>query len=155
MLRLTACYADAWNTPGPGYRTTGYVGESPTSMPPSRGEGRDPRTLRRTVGLELFDGDLASANAGVARFATSIEDLARAVDAYEALGFDDLIVGLRPQTKRSLDRLADALRLLGRASANSSLTMSGHIRLARGRRKPACFDTRSSTSWTAGGRFRR
>jgi hypothetical protein len=27
------------------------------------------------------------------------------------LGFDDLIIGLEPMTERSLDRLADALRL--------------------------------------------
>jgi hypothetical protein len=45
----------------------------------------------------------------------STDTLARAIDAYEALGFDDLIVGLRPQTKRSIDRLAEALRLVGRS----------------------------------------
>jgi hypothetical protein len=39
----------------------------------------------------------------------SVNGLVRAFEAYEALGFDDLIVGLRPPTKRSLDLLATAL----------------------------------------------
>jgi hypothetical protein len=35
------------------------------------------------------------------------------IDAYEVLGFDDVIVVLQPMTGRSLDRLAEALRLRG------------------------------------------
>jgi hypothetical protein len=42
-------------------------------------------------------------------FAASIDDLASALEAYEALGFDEIIVGLRPQTQRLLDHLAEAL----------------------------------------------
>jgi hypothetical protein len=38
----------------------------------------------------------------------------RAIDAYEALAFDDVIVVLQPMTGRSLDRLAEPLRLRGR-----------------------------------------
>ena len=32
------------------------------------------------------------------------------IDAYEALGFNDVIIGLEPMTERSLDRLGEALR---------------------------------------------
>jgi hypothetical protein len=41
----------------------------------------------------------------------SVDQLARAIDAHEQLGFDDLIVQLAPKTPRSLDRLAEALEL--------------------------------------------
>jgi hypothetical protein len=47
-------------------------------------------------------------------FGGSVDELARSIDAYEALGFDDLIVGLEPMNERSLDRLAEALRLAAR-----------------------------------------
>jgi hypothetical protein len=47
-------------------------------------------------------------------FAGSIEELAGAIDAHEALGVDDLIVELEPETERSLDRLAKVLRLRNR-----------------------------------------
>ena len=40
-----------------------------------------------------------------------MDKLARAIDAYEQLGFDDLIVQLAHKTLRSLDRLAEALEL--------------------------------------------
>jgi hypothetical protein len=41
----------------------------------------------------------------------SVDELAWAIDAYEQLGFDDLIIQLEPKTARSLDRLAEALEL--------------------------------------------
>ena len=40
-----------------------------------------------------------------------MDELARAIDAHERLGLDDLIVQLEPKTTRSLDRLAEALEL--------------------------------------------
>ena len=40
-----------------------------------------------------------------------MDKLARAIDAYEQLGFDDLILQLEPKTTRSLDHLAEALEL--------------------------------------------
>jgi hypothetical protein len=40
-----------------------------------------------------------------------VDELARAIDAHERLGLDDLIVQLEPKTTRSLDRLAEALEL--------------------------------------------
>ena len=36
-------------------------------------------------------------------FGGSVDELARAIDAHERLGFDDLIVQLEPKTTRSLD----------------------------------------------------
>jgi hypothetical protein len=41
------------------------------------------------------------------------EDLAAGLDGYRRLGIDDLIIGLRPVTVRSIDRLAETLALRG------------------------------------------
>jgi hypothetical protein len=83
--------------------------------PALEGEGRDPTTLRRTVGIEVLNPSAtASTAAEDAAFAGSIDELARAIDAYEELGVDDLLVQLEPKTERSLDRLAEALRLRNR-----------------------------------------
>jgi alkanesulfonate monooxygenase SsuD/methylene tetrahydromethanopterin reductase-like flavin-dependent oxidoreductase (luciferase family) len=114
MLQLTARYADAWNTAWfglPDERLRQRMAALETAL---EHEGRDPSTLRRTVGAEVLDPDLTNSDVGESGLVASTDALARAIDAYAALGFDDLIVGLRPQTKRSLDRLAEALRLLGR-----------------------------------------
>jgi hypothetical protein len=51
-------------------------------------ESRNPATLRRTVGMDcdLTDPHQASGSS----FAASVDELARAIDAYERLGIDDL-----------------------------------------------------------------
>jgi hypothetical protein len=75
-------------------------------------EGRDPATLRRTVGMDVQDPDAAaSADPDDVPFRGSVSELAEALDEYAELGFDDVIVGLDPRSERSLDRLAEAVRL--------------------------------------------
>jgi alkanesulfonate monooxygenase SsuD/methylene tetrahydromethanopterin reductase-like flavin-dependent oxidoreductase (luciferase family) len=115
MLRLTARYADVWNTAWFGHadeRLRQRLADLDAALD---AEGRDPATLRRTVGMHVRDRDTtASDEPDDVAFEGSVDDLARAIDAYELLGFDDLIVGLEPMTERSLDRLAEALRLRGR-----------------------------------------
>jgi alkanesulfonate monooxygenase SsuD/methylene tetrahydromethanopterin reductase-like flavin-dependent oxidoreductase (luciferase family) len=112
MLRLTARYADAWNTAWFGlpdellHRRLADLDAALVT------EGRDPATLRRTVGMEARDPD--ASNPGEepgGGFGGSVDQLAWAIDAYERLGFDDLIIQLEPKTTRSLDRLAEALEL--------------------------------------------
>jgi len=53
----------------------------------------------------------------VARFEEALQiiadELARAIDAYERLGIDDLIVRLQPCTKPALDRLTRAIKIRG------------------------------------------
>ena len=57
------------------------------------------------------DRDATTSNeAGDLACGGTFEELARTIDAYEALGFDDVIVGLEPITERSLERLVEALR---------------------------------------------
>ena len=112
MLRLTARHADAWNTAWfglPDELLRRRLAELDAAL---AAEGRDPATLRRTVGMEVRDPAAAAAGGDLgAGFGGSVDELARAVDAYERLGFDDLIVQLEPKTTRSLDRLAEALAL--------------------------------------------
>ena len=99
MLRLTARYADAWNTAwfgSPDDRLNQRLADMRAAL---EAERREPATLRRTVGMncELTDAD----------------ELARRIDAYERLGIDDLIVGFEPVTREALDLLARAVTIRG------------------------------------------
>jgi alkanesulfonate monooxygenase SsuD/methylene tetrahydromethanopterin reductase-like flavin-dependent oxidoreductase (luciferase family) len=111
MLRLAARYADAWNTAwfGPAdERLRQRIADFDAAL---SAEGRSATSIRRTVGVEVVDPESAGADGrDGTTIANSVGALAEAIDGYEALAFDDLIVGLRPPTKRSLDRLATALR---------------------------------------------
>jgi alkanesulfonate monooxygenase SsuD/methylene tetrahydromethanopterin reductase-like flavin-dependent oxidoreductase (luciferase family) len=112
MLRLAARHADAWNTAwfgAPDERLRRRLADLDAAL---EAEDRDPSTLRRTVGMEVRDPDATASNdRDQVAFAGSVDELTETIDAYEALGVDDLIVQLDPTTERSLDRLADALRL--------------------------------------------
>jgi alkanesulfonate monooxygenase SsuD/methylene tetrahydromethanopterin reductase-like flavin-dependent oxidoreductase (luciferase family) len=99
MLRLTARYADAWNTAWYGYPDK-RLQQRLADMDSALGaEGRDPATLRRTIGM---DAELAP------------DELAGAIDAYDRLGIDDLIIRLQPSTRSALDGLARAMEIRGR-----------------------------------------
>jgi alkanesulfonate monooxygenase SsuD/methylene tetrahydromethanopterin reductase-like flavin-dependent oxidoreductase (luciferase family) len=114
MLRLTARYADAWNTAWFGLPDQRLRQRLANMYAALHAEGRDPATLRRTVGMEVHDPELTGGDqAGGESFAGSIDELAHAIDAYERLGLDDLIVGLQPSTPAALDRLARAIGIRG------------------------------------------
>jgi probable F420-dependent oxidoreductase len=108
MLRLAARHADAWNTAwfgAPDEQLCRRLAELEAAL---EAEGRDPSTLRRTVGIEVRDPDATVASADEVAFAGSVDELAAVIDAYGALGVDDLLVQLEPKTQRSLDRLVQA-----------------------------------------------
>jgi alkanesulfonate monooxygenase SsuD/methylene tetrahydromethanopterin reductase-like flavin-dependent oxidoreductase (luciferase family) len=112
MLRLTARYADAWNTAWFGLPDDLLQRRLAELNAALEAEGRDPATLRRTVGMEVRDPQAADSVGDLGMgFGGSVDELARAIDAYERLGFDDLLLQLEPKTTRSLDRLAEALEL--------------------------------------------
>jgi hypothetical protein len=71
-------------------------------------EGREPGTLRRTVGV-VARGPDADADDGEPAVAGTVEGLASALTSYDALGVDDVIVLLLPTTIEALERLATAL----------------------------------------------
>jgi hypothetical protein len=68
-------------------------------------------TLRRTVGMDCELAD--PGQAGGRSFADLAGELARAIDAYERLGIDDLVIRLQPSTQPALDRLARAIKTRG------------------------------------------
>jgi alkanesulfonate monooxygenase SsuD/methylene tetrahydromethanopterin reductase-like flavin-dependent oxidoreductase (luciferase family) len=109
MLRLTARYADAWNTAWFGVPDTRLHQQLADMHAALEAESRDPATLRRTVGMDcnLTDPDRASGGS----FPATVDELARVIDAYERLGIDDLIVGLEPRTEWALDRLNRAIQI--------------------------------------------
>jgi alkanesulfonate monooxygenase SsuD/methylene tetrahydromethanopterin reductase-like flavin-dependent oxidoreductase (luciferase family) len=112
MLRLVARYADAWNTAWFGLPDDLLRRRLAELNAALEAEGRDPATLQRTVGMEVWDPDTTGPGEDLGEaFGGSVDELARAIDAHERLGFDDLIVQLAPKTTRSLDRLAEALEL--------------------------------------------
>jgi alkanesulfonate monooxygenase SsuD/methylene tetrahydromethanopterin reductase-like flavin-dependent oxidoreductase (luciferase family) len=112
MLRLTARYADAWNTAWFGLPDDLLQRRLAELNAALEAEGRDPATLRRTVGMEVRDPQAADSGGDPGMgFGGSVDEFAGAIDAYERLGFDDLILQLEPKTTRSLYRLAEALEL--------------------------------------------
>ena len=110
LMRLTARYADAWTTAWHGRPDSALRGQLDAMARILDEQGRDPGTLRRLVGIEA----VAEASAGPGELTLARDDLAAAIDGYRRLGVDDLVVGLRPTTERSVDRLAEALRAAGR-----------------------------------------
>jgi probable F420-dependent oxidoreductase len=111
MLRLTARYADAWNTAWYGLPDNRLAQRLADMRAALEAESRDPATLRRTVGIdcELADPD----HTGSGSSAGHVNELARTIDAYARLGIDDLILRLQPSTQPALDRLARALQIRG------------------------------------------
>jgi alkanesulfonate monooxygenase SsuD/methylene tetrahydromethanopterin reductase-like flavin-dependent oxidoreductase (luciferase family) len=104
MLRLIARYADAWNTAWYGLPDERLRQRLVDMNAALLAEDRDPVTLRRTVGMDCVSTG-------------RVDQLARAIDAYERLGIDDLIIGLQPRSRPALDQLARAIELHGRAPA--------------------------------------
>jgi FMNH2-dependent dimethyl sulfone monooxygenase len=113
MLALTARHADAWNTAWfglPDERLSGRLSDMEAAL---EAAGRDPATLRRTVGVEIVDPEQPHApdDEKGSAFRGSVEELAEAFDRYTQLGIDDVIALVLPMTERSLDRVARAKEL--------------------------------------------
>src|SRR5262249_23752499 len=114
MLRLTAQHADAWNTAWFGVPDERLRQRTEDLSRALEAEGRDPATLRMTVGLQTGDPSTATPAAGPPNaFSGSVDELAKALDAFDALGFADAVAVLQPMTEASVDRLAEAQRLRG------------------------------------------
>jgi FMNH2-dependent dimethyl sulfone monooxygenase len=112
MLRLTARHADAWNTAWfgrPDERLEERLRDLEAALAT---EGRDAAELERTVGLIVRDPDQAAeVDPDDTPFSGSVAELAGVLAAYAELGFGHAIVILEPGTPRSVERLAEAVRL--------------------------------------------
>lgn len=112
MLTLTARWADAWNTAWYGPVTDELRSAVSALDAALAAAGRDPRSLLKTVGLTVRDpAQPPIAEPEPEALEGTPDGIARALDAHEALGFGHAIVGLEPMTRRSVDRLAEALSL--------------------------------------------
>ena len=101
MLRLTARYADAWNTAWfwePSQKLRDRLAAFDAALAE---EGREGTSVRRTVGIEVPEADQPSAT----------KRLAELFASYSEMPIDDLILVLVPMTVASLDRLGAAIRM--------------------------------------------
>jgi alkanesulfonate monooxygenase SsuD/methylene tetrahydromethanopterin reductase-like flavin-dependent oxidoreductase (luciferase family) len=105
MMRLTAERADAWNiawygVPGPAYR------ELAAAMVAACGTaGRDPATLRITVGFRIATGPTDEDETRVVQGGP--DAVASAIAAWEAEGVDELVCWPDPNNQAGLDLLVE------------------------------------------------
>lgn len=112
MLRLTAQYADLWNT--------GYLGEPATMTGPlakieqtCRLVGRDPATLGVTALIALWFPDLQENKPTFvdSPLTGTTQELAAAMRGYAELGVQHIMFQCEPYVPQALERLAEALHL--------------------------------------------
>jgi alkanesulfonate monooxygenase SsuD/methylene tetrahydromethanopterin reductase-like flavin-dependent oxidoreductase (luciferase family) len=109
MLRLTATWAEAWNT-----AWFGRVDERLTTRLAGLAEacaevGRDPATIRRTVGVRLHEpGSGADDILGLDADAAGLADF---LDELQGLGIDDALIWSISKSRASLERIGEARRL--------------------------------------------
>jgi alkanesulfonate monooxygenase SsuD/methylene tetrahydromethanopterin reductase-like flavin-dependent oxidoreductase (luciferase family) len=110
MLRLTATWADAWNTAWFGRIDERLRTRLAGLAAACSDVGRDPRSMRMTIGVRLHEpgsgdpDDATSLDAGA-------EGLADYLDELAGLGFDDAIVWSISKSRASVDRIAEARRI--------------------------------------------
>ncbi len=115
MLRLTATWADAWNTAWFG-RVEDRLRTRLSALDEACAEvGRDPATLRRTIGVRLHDpGSGVDDPLGLDADAEGLADL---FDELAALRVDDALVWSISKSAAAVDRIGEARRLhLARAA---------------------------------------
>lgn len=111
MLRLTARYADQWNTAWLG-DAAGLAERITRIEHACAAVGRDPATLAVTVGVDVALPDLGETNQfSKEPLSGSAEELAQAFRDYAAAGAAHLIIHLTPQNPAAVERLAEAARL--------------------------------------------
>jgi FMNH2-dependent dimethyl sulfone monooxygenase len=108
MLRLTARYADAWNT-------AWFGAVDDTMRERMRGldeacaaAGRDPRSIRRTVGIRVREPGVVVEGKSTDADAAGLADL---FDELEAFGFSDTIIWSLAKSETALDRIGEARRI--------------------------------------------
>lgn len=99
MLRLTARYADAWNTAWFGEPDARFEQQLADFEAALREEDRDRKGVQVTVGIDLRDAESEATADRVASLMTAYANRA-----------DELIFYFQPMTIRSLERLAQGIR---------------------------------------------
>ena len=109
MLRLTARYADAWNTAWFGLPTDRFAQRRADLVAACDAEGRDPATLDVTVGL-VIDAEAATGGRPIPTDALppDVDAVAGALDTWRGLGVAHVQVDLRPNGPALVELLATA-----------------------------------------------
>ena len=112
MLKLTAQYADLWNT--------GYMGQPETMAEPlakieaaCREIGRDPATLGITALIGLWFPDLQAKQPSFLDqpLTGTVQEIAAAMRGYAELGVQHIMFQCWPYTPQARQRLTEALQL--------------------------------------------
>lgn len=112
MLGLAAEWADAWNTAWFGPPNDEVAERLATLQRAVEASDRPAGAVATTVGITVRDPEHDDGEPNPKVIGGSVEELAEALRGYRDLGVAHLIVGLRPGTPRSVERLAEAKRLL-------------------------------------------
>jgi probable F420-dependent oxidoreductase len=122
MLRLTARYADQWNTWLAMSRSSpdGFTGDNALVDAACHDVGRDPATLERTVSIMVDMTGRREIPASMGRataqpLSGTPDGIAAGIRAFGALGVSHLQMYLTPPTVTSLRAFEPVLRALGRA----------------------------------------
>jgi alkanesulfonate monooxygenase SsuD/methylene tetrahydromethanopterin reductase-like flavin-dependent oxidoreductase (luciferase family) len=106
MLGLTARRADAWNTAWYGHPGRAYRQLAAELDAACEAAGRDPGSVRRTVGFRIADHSSAPANTDPAKLVHGGPDeVAEAIAAWAGEGVDELICWPEPNNPAGLDLL--------------------------------------------------
>jgi alkanesulfonate monooxygenase SsuD/methylene tetrahydromethanopterin reductase-like flavin-dependent oxidoreductase (luciferase family) len=108
MLQLTARWADAWNTAWFGAADDRLRSHLAALDEACEAVGRDPTTIRRTVGIRLHDP--GTGHDDPTGLDAEAEGLAALFDELAALGVDDAIVWSISKSTTAVERIADARR---------------------------------------------
>jgi probable F420-dependent oxidoreductase len=114
-LRLTARYADYWNTAWLG-QVDGLEERRTALREACAVEGRDPATLQVTVGVNInySDASIDDQTSRQKALSGSAEEIAAGLRGYEDAGVGHVIASLEPLTLESLARFAEALAVYRR-----------------------------------------
>lgn len=117
MLQLTATWADAWNTAWFG-RVDDRLRTRLRDLDGACADvGRDPATMRRTVGVRLHDPGTADVAGDSSSLDADAEALAAFFDELADLGVDDVLVWSISKSHEAIDRIAGARHIhRGRAA---------------------------------------
>jgi probable F420-dependent oxidoreductase len=119
MLRLTARWADMWNTAWYGH-AGGELRDAEAAMRQACLDvGRDPATLVTTAGVAVASGEEAAVSKEDVLTGTP-EEMAQGLQGFADAGVAHVICRLSPMTSESLDHLSQALALFRQSSPTRS-----------------------------------
>jgi FMNH2-dependent dimethyl sulfone monooxygenase len=110
MHGLAARWADGWNAAWYGLPEDGFDADVKVFDEALAAAGREPTSVLRTVGIMVRDPDQPTTGESPVAGRGSVEDVAAALRSYDERGIGHLVAWLTPNTTRSVERLADAVR---------------------------------------------